>query len=63
MKKQQLKFSKEPAFINREKEMSFLQQWINERPGSMLFIYLIMLYIQPRHLSRKRFVHLLQIIL
>jgi uncharacterized protein len=33
------KFSKEPAFINREKEMSFLQQWISERPEAVLFIY------------------------
>ena len=39
MKTNQLKFSKEPAFINREKEMSFLNQWISERPESVLFIY------------------------
>ena len=39
MKKNQLKLSKEPAFINREKEMLFLQQWISRRPESVLFIY------------------------
>ena len=26
-------------FINRERELQFLHQWISEQPGNLLFIY------------------------
>lgn len=34
-----MEWSKQPAFINREKEMGFLKQWITEKPENILFIY------------------------
>ncbi|HBG05101.1 MAG TPA: hypothetical protein DDY22_06000 [Geobacter sp.] len=34
-----MKYSKEPAFINRSQEMVFLKNWIDERPENILFIY------------------------
>jgi len=32
-------WTKEPAFINRRQEMFFLEQWISEKPESLLFIF------------------------
>ncbi|MCK5509345.1 MAG: AAA family ATPase [Desulfobacterales bacterium] len=34
-----MEWSKQPAFINRKKELDFLGQWITEKPEHMLFIY------------------------
>jgi hypothetical protein len=33
------KFSIEPAFINREKELGYLIHWINSTPDNILFLY------------------------
>ena len=32
-------YRKDVAFINREKELAFLKDWINERPESLLFLH------------------------
>jgi len=34
-----MEWTKEPAFINRKQEMFFLEQWISEKPDSLLFIF------------------------
>ncbi|CAN2039940.1 ATP-binding protein [Candidatus Magnetomoraceae bacterium gMMP-15] len=34
-----MKYNKEPAFINRNNEIKFLQQWIYEKPEQILFLY------------------------
>ncbi len=34
-----MEWSKQPAFINRKKEVAFLKQWIAEKPENILFIY------------------------
>ena len=34
-----MEWSKQPAFINRKKELDFLRQWITEKPEHILFIY------------------------
>ena len=34
-----MKWTKEPAFINRKQEMFFLEQWISEKPDNLLFIF------------------------
>ena len=39
MKKDRSEFRKDVAFINRQKEIQFLEDWINERPESILFIH------------------------
>ncbi|GLI33535.1 hypothetical protein [Desulforhabdus amnigena] len=31
--------TKEPAFINRSRELAALSDWIAERPENLLFIY------------------------
>lgn len=32
-------FTKEPAFVNRENEIAYLQNWINAKPENILFLY------------------------
>ena len=32
-------FTKEPAFVNREDELTYLQSWISARPENILFLY------------------------
>jgi len=32
-------FSKEPAFVNREDELAYLETWISARPENILFLY------------------------
>jgi AAA+ ATPase superfamily predicted ATPase len=39
MKNNQLQYRKDAAFINREKELAFLKDCLNERPESILFIH------------------------
>lgn len=39
MPKEKLQYHKDVAFINREKELSFLKKYINERPESVLFVH------------------------
>ena len=39
MKKNELQYRKDVAFINREQELSFLKGRLNERPESILFIH------------------------
>jgi len=39
MKKNELKYRKDVAFINREEELTFLKGRLNERPESILFIH------------------------
>jgi AAA+ ATPase superfamily predicted ATPase len=39
MTKEKLGYRKDVAFINREKELAFLRDWINERPESLLFLH------------------------
>jgi len=39
MKKNELKYRKDVAFINREEELTFLKGRVNERPESILFIH------------------------
>jgi AAA+ ATPase superfamily predicted ATPase len=39
MKKTTVPYRKDVAFINREKELSFLKKYINEKPESILFIH------------------------
>ncbi|MDQ1353790.1 MAG: uncharacterized protein QG657_4097, partial [Acidobacteriota bacterium] len=39
MKKNELQYRKDVAFINREKELAFLKGCLNERPESILFIH------------------------
>ena len=34
-----MEYTKEPAFINRAKELLFLKEWVSERPEHILFIY------------------------
>lgn len=34
-----MEYKNEPAFINRQEEIAYLQQWIEERPKSILFFY------------------------
>jgi len=34
-----MKLKDEPAFINRNKDMSFLKEWISRRPGQILFLF------------------------
>ena len=34
-----MKYSKEPAFINRNEEMSYIKNWLNEKAENTLFIY------------------------
>ena len=34
-----MEYSKQPAFINRKQEVSFLNNWIAEKPENLLFIY------------------------
>ncbi len=34
-----MEWTKEPAFINRKREMFFLEQWISEKPDNLLFIF------------------------
>ncbi len=37
--KKLLDWTKEPAFINRKQEFSFLEAWISEKPDNLLFIF------------------------
>ena len=39
MTKEKAKYRKDTAFINREKELTFLEDYVNERPESLLFIH------------------------
>jgi len=39
MKTKELEYRKDVAFINREKELTFLKGWLNERPESILFLH------------------------
>jgi AAA+ ATPase superfamily predicted ATPase len=39
MNKNKLEYQKYPAFINREKELSYLREYINISPESILFIH------------------------
>jgi AAA+ ATPase superfamily predicted ATPase len=39
MKKNELQYRKDVAFINREKELTFLKGRLNERPESILFVH------------------------
>jgi predicted AAA+ superfamily ATPase len=32
-------FTKEPAFVNREDELAYLQTWISAKPENILFLY------------------------
>jgi hypothetical protein len=34
-----MEWTKEPAFMNRKQEIFFLEQWISEKPDSLLFIF------------------------
>ncbi|MFO7885430.1 MAG: ATP-binding protein [Desulfobacteraceae bacterium] len=34
-----MEYKNEPAFINRQEEIAYIQQWIEERPKSILFFY------------------------
>jgi len=34
-----MEYKKEPAFINRQAELAYLNSWINERPEQILFLY------------------------
>ncbi len=34
-----MKYTNEPAFVNREPELQYLQKWLTERPKNILFIY------------------------
>jgi AAA+ ATPase superfamily predicted ATPase len=34
-----MEYKKEPAFINRQEEMGYLQDWIEQRPEQILFFY------------------------
>ena len=34
-----MEYRKEPAFINRQEEMGYLQDWIEQRPEQILFFY------------------------
>ncbi|KPA10700.1 ATP-binding protein [Candidatus Magnetomorum sp. HK-1] len=59
----QINYSSEPAFINREKEFKYLLHWISGKPNSILFVYgpkssgkttLITKFIED-HLNTKEF--------
>ncbi len=39
MKKNEMQYRKDVAFINRERELAFLKGYLNERPESILFIH------------------------
>jgi AAA+ ATPase superfamily predicted ATPase len=39
MIKDKSEYRKDVAFINREKDLAFLRDWINERPESLLFLH------------------------
>jgi AAA+ ATPase superfamily predicted ATPase len=39
MAKNKLEYRKDVAFINREKELAFLEDYVNERPESILFLH------------------------
>lgn len=39
MTKENFQYSKDVAFINRQKELAFLKKYINERPESILFLH------------------------
>jgi hypothetical protein len=56
-------FNKKPAFINRNTELQFLKNWINQSPEQLLFIFgpkssgkttLLMRFID-KHLQNKQF--------
>ena len=34
-----MEYKNEPAFINRQEEIAYIQQWIEERPKNILFFY------------------------
>jgi AAA+ ATPase superfamily predicted ATPase len=34
-----MEYKKEPAFINRQEEMGYLQDWVEQRPEQILFFY------------------------